>query len=129
MSARPPARARPLCSRASRCVAVLRDPEVDLAGVAVVEQQRPAVASSGELIRTEGERALLRAVDAANQAEVAAALQIFFNLGELGEAVERVVVRAVSGGRRRARCAALTSAAGGGVCVQRPARAGRVHFG
>ena len=70
-------------------IATLRA-EADLAGVAVVDAEAQFLARAAADVSAEASSALQRGLEALSQSDVGAALQVFFNLGELPAAVERV---------------------------------------
>ena len=70
-------------------IATLRA-EADLAGVAVVDSEASFLARSTADVSAEASAALQRGLEALSQSDVGAALQVFYNLGELPAAVERV---------------------------------------
>ena len=72
-------------------IATLRA-EADLAGVAVVDAEATFLSRCGADVSAEASAALQRGLEALSQSDVGAALQVFFNLGELSGAVERVAV-------------------------------------
>ncbi|GBF91082.1 hypothetical protein Rsub_03938 [Raphidocelis subcapitata] len=76
-----------------------------LAGVDAAAADEPFLAAAGARIREAAQAALAEGMDAMSQAKVGGALQVFFNLGELGPAVEAVIARHVAELDRAARAA------------------------
>jgi hypothetical protein len=117
-------------------VAVLRS-EVDLTGVTVLDKELLYCQRASAEVRAEAGTALQRGLDGLSQADVAAALQVLANLGELCPAVERAVqtyarragaalLEALDAGKRGA--AAGTGAAGGDALLPRlEASMDRIH--
>lgn len=65
--------------------------ENDLKGINVVDEEMQWVYESGNRLRTEGMGVLEKGLEALNQAEVGAGLQVFYNLGELRETVDGLI--------------------------------------
>lgn len=61
--------------------------ENDLSGVVCVDEEMKMVVEVGERLRFEGMKVLERGLEGFNQAEVGKGLQVFYNLGELKEAL------------------------------------------
>ena len=119
-------------------VAVLRS-EVDLSGVTVLDKELLYCQRASAEVRAEAGTALQRGLDGLSQADVAAALQVLANLGELCPAVERAVqtyarragaalAEALDATKRGAGGAALGAASGGDALLSRlDAAMDRIH--
>ncbi|XP_002985481.2 conserved oligomeric Golgi complex subunit 5 [Selaginella moellendorffii] len=65
--------------------------DADLSGIEVVDSELAWLKEAGTKIRSEAMRSLEAGMKAFNQAQVGAALQVYFNLGELRPTVESVI--------------------------------------
>ncbi|KAL6137181.1 hypothetical protein ACLB2K_062475 [Fragaria x ananassa] len=65
--------------------------EYDLAGIDVVEEELAWVRETGDTLRGEAMKALELGMEGLNQGEVAIGLQVFYNLGELKQAMEQLI--------------------------------------
>eukprot|EP00884_Botryococcus_braunii_P012366 jgi/Botrbrau1/2112/Bobra.0093s0019.1 len=65
--------------------------QADLSGLAVVDEDRPFITAAGVRVREQAQAALQGGMDALSQADVGSALQVFFNLQMLQQAVEGLV--------------------------------------
>ncbi|KAL6134962.1 hypothetical protein ACLB2K_067190 [Fragaria x ananassa] len=65
--------------------------EYDLAGIDVVEEELAWVRETGDTLRDEAMKALELGMEGLNQGEVAIGLQVFYNLGELKQAMEQLI--------------------------------------
>ncbi len=62
--------------------------EADLSGIHVVDAETRWIVKAGEDVMSNASRLLLQGMETQNQAEVAAALQVFYNLGTLTSKVD-----------------------------------------
>ncbi len=65
--------------------------EADLSGIHVIDNETHWIVKAGEDILNNASRMLLQGMETQNQAEVAAALQVFYNLGNLKAKVNATV--------------------------------------
>lgn len=65
--------------------------EYDLAGIDVVDAELEWVRETGDKLRNEAMRVLERGMEGLNQAEVGTGLQVFYNLGELRQAIDQLI--------------------------------------
>lgn len=70
--------------------------EADLSGIDVLEADEGFLRDAGQQVRTQAQAALLQGLGTLSQADVGSALQVYFNLDELNEAVVGTVERASS---------------------------------
>ena len=61
--------------------------EADLTGIEVIEAEKPRVAASRQFVIQQADESLSRALSSSNQAEIAAGLQVFFNIDQLPQKV------------------------------------------
>jgi len=80
-------------SSLSEIESILSSAGGSLKGIHVIDQHRKAIADYSDLIRRMGEKFLWTGLDSLNHSEVGGALQVFFNLGELSQAVDKAVKR------------------------------------
>ncbi|KAL3853402.1 hypothetical protein ACJMK2_016944 [Sinanodonta woodiana] len=64
---------------------------MDLSGVDVIEQDRRFIKQARKEVETQAQKMLEQGMETQNQTQVATSLQVFHNLGSLGEIVNRVV--------------------------------------
>ena len=106
--------------------------ETDLVGVGVCDADRRYFADAARDVRAEAKAALDEGMGATSQAEVGAALQVFYNLGELAEAVDAQIAAlaqiAADGVRDALDPRELSREMGGGV-GESSGRAGRPPAG
>ncbi|KAM1373709.1 hypothetical protein ACFX2I_024376 [Malus domestica] len=67
--------------------------EYDLAGIDVVDSELEWVKETGDKLRTEAMKVLERGMEGLNQAEVGTGLQVFYNLGELRQAMDQLIIK------------------------------------
>lgn len=79
--------------KAAQCVLELEviRKESDLSGITVIDIETRWILKASEDVLTGAARMLLQGMETQNQAEVAAALQVFYNLGNLKQKVEHVI--------------------------------------
>lgn len=80
-------------AKAAQCVLDLESlrKEGDLNGIAVVDAETRWIMKAGEDVMNNASRILIQGLESQNQTEVAAALQVFFNLGTLKTTVEGTI--------------------------------------
>ncbi|XAR52802.1 hypothetical protein NMG60_11021078 [Bertholletia excelsa] len=92
--------------------------ENELSGIVVIDEELNWVYEAGQKLRSEGMRVLERGLEALNQAEVGAGLQVFYNLGELRATVDGLISKYKSQGVKSVTVAldmkAISASSGGG---------------
>ncbi|CAG0914063.1 unnamed protein product [Notodromas monacha] len=65
--------------------------DVDLNGVAVLEKDQRFIKQARQQVEKQGETMLTHGIEAQNQTQVATALQVFYNLGNLAGTIEKIL--------------------------------------